>query len=145
MLNGRVFDTPNQDIYNKDTFLTKVNIEMILFFGKLISFIKPKIHKKEKIFFSTVHQKDAMTQAICIANNLIQYGDKSYLHPKMIQSWRTTNHLIQLLIMYILNKVGEDVTILHQNQRYMVIYILQFIKTSCLNFLNKEEQTLLKK
>ena len=75
MLNSRVFDTPNQDIYNKDNFLTKVNIEMILSIGKLSSFNKPKMHRREKINFSTIHQQDARTQAIRIANELIQHGD----------------------------------------------------------------------
>ena len=70
-----MFDTPNQDIYHKDNFLTKVNIEMILPIGKLSSFNKSKMHRKEKINLSTIHQQDARTQAIHIANKLIQHGD----------------------------------------------------------------------
>ena len=70
-----MFDTPNQDIYHKDNFLTKVNIEMILSIGKLSSFNKPKMHRKEIINFSTLHQQDTRTQAIHIANELIQHGD----------------------------------------------------------------------
>ena len=71
----RVFDTPIQDIYNKDYFLTKVNIEIILSIGKLSSFNKPKMYRKEKINFSTIYQQDIRYQAIHIANELIQQGD----------------------------------------------------------------------
>ena len=44
-------------------------------FGKLSSFNKPKIHRKEKIKFSTIRQQDTRTQTIRIANKIIQYGD----------------------------------------------------------------------
>ena len=49
---------------------------MILSIGKLSSFNKPKIHRKEKINFSTIyHQQDARTQAVRSANKLIHHGD----------------------------------------------------------------------
>ena len=41
------------------------------------------------------------------------------------------------------HKVGEDATIV-QNPHYMVKHILQSIRISCLNFMNKVEETHLK-
>ena len=50
MLNTRVFDEPNQDIYTTENFITKVKIETILPFGELTSF-DHKVHEKRKKMF----------------------------------------------------------------------------------------------
>ena len=47
---------------------------MILPFGKLTNFDHKEREKREKNV-SIIHQQDARTQAICIANDLIQQGD----------------------------------------------------------------------
>lgn len=74
MLNRRILDAPNQDIFNVQNFITKVQIELLLEFGRLRSFDSKPNKRKEKVL-STVHQQDVRTQAIRFANNLIQQGD----------------------------------------------------------------------
>jgi len=70
----RVFDTPNQEVYSKDQFITKVDIEMMLPIGKLTKF-DHNIQKRGCINLPSVKRLDSRSQAIRIANDLIQQGD----------------------------------------------------------------------
>ena len=70
----RVFDTPNQEVYSKDQLITKVEIEMMLPIGKLMKF-DHNTQKRVCINLPSVKRLDSRSQAIRIANDLIQQGD----------------------------------------------------------------------
>jgi len=74
MLNRRILDVPNQEIFDEQNFITKVKIELLLEFGEITCFDSKRNKRKEKIL-STMHQQDVRYQAIRFANNLIQQGD----------------------------------------------------------------------
>ena len=70
----RVFDTPNQEVYSKDLFVTKVEIEMMLPIGKLTKF-DHNTQKRVCINLPSIKRLDSHSQAIQIANDLIQQGE----------------------------------------------------------------------
>ena len=67
----RVFYTPNKETYDKNKFITQVKIEMMLPIGKLTTF-DHNVKKKAPVNLPTITKLNSRSQAIQIANDLIQ-------------------------------------------------------------------------
>ena len=76
LLHKRELIVPDQEIYDKDLFITKVDIEMLLPFGNIRSSRStPKNKSQCRIVSTSIIRQDVRSRAIRVANNSIQQGN----------------------------------------------------------------------
>ena len=76
LLHKRDLIVPDQEIYDKDLFITKVDIEMLLPFGNIQSSHSTKKNKSRcRIVSTSIIRQDVRSCAIRVANNSIQQGN----------------------------------------------------------------------
>jgi len=75
LLHKRQLAVPDQEIYHKDSFITKVHIEMLLPFGNIRSSNDTLKTKRQDKTVSTIIRQDGRSRAIRVANNSIQKGN----------------------------------------------------------------------
>ena len=78
----RKLEVPCQLIYNKDTFISKVDIEMLLSLGQVHSFDlvnQRRTSRSRRVFSGQNNREDVRAKAIHMANSHIQNGDLQVL------------------------------------------------------------------